>query len=239
MPEHSQNYPELPLELIDDQPEYEVEQVLGSRRVGRHHKLQYLLRWKGYSAAHDSWEAAAETNCPNLIKEFYTANPTAIRSAQRTYINPSEINYDDIPSSPMNPDDYYTTETQSSPSHQSQDSNKTGLALCQSTLTDQSTELTYYNQQENEENQWINCNDNNEEEFDNEDHQQLVLAQRHAVREKKQRQAVPPYYQQLKQCPEVNYSIGQYDDPTENTPEDFYQRLDGFLHSHENPHYYD
>jgi hypothetical protein len=37
----------------------------------------------------------------------------------------------------------------------------------------------------------------------------------------------------------VNYSGGQYDDPAENTTEDFYRRLDGFLHSHEDPHYYD
>jgi Chromo (CHRromatin Organisation MOdifier) domain len=144
-PEHSRNYPEPLPELIDDQPEYKVERVLDSRRTGRHKKLQYLLIWKGYSAAHDSWEAAAETNCPDLIQKFYAANPTAIRSTQGTYINPPEINYDDIPSSPMKPDDYFTMETRSSPGYQSQDSNETGLAVRQSTLADQSTELAYSN----------------------------------------------------------------------------------------------
>ena len=168
-PEHGPNYPEPPLELIDDQPEYKVEQVLGSCQVGCYRKLQYLLRWKGYSAAHDSWEAAAETNCPDLVQEFYVANPAAIRGAQETYMNPSEINYDNIPSSPINPHNY-TMETRSSPDYQSQDSTETGLALRQSTLDNQSTELAYYNQQENEENQWINCNNDNKEEFYNEDH---------------------------------------------------------------------
>jgi Chromo (CHRromatin Organisation MOdifier) domain len=80
------------LELIDDQPEYEVEQVLGSHRIGHHKKLQYLLRWKGYSPAHDSWEAAADANCPDLIREFYMANPTAMRTLDtKSYINPSDL----------------------------------------------------------------------------------------------------------------------------------------------------
>ena len=113
-PEHSPNYPEPPPELIDDQPEYEIEQVLESRHIGHHRKLQYLLRWKGYSAAHDSWEAVAETNCPDLIQEFYVANPAAIRSAQNDYINPLEIDYTDKSLSHMNPHDD-TAETWSFP----------------------------------------------------------------------------------------------------------------------------
>jgi hypothetical protein len=122
----------------------------------------------------------AETNCLDLIQEFYTANPTAIRSAHKTYINPSEIYYMEIPSSPMDPH-YDTTKTWSSLGYQSQDSTETGLALCQSSLDDQSTELAYHNQHDD--------NNDNKEHY-NKDH-------RRAVREGKQRQTVPPYYQQL------------------------------------------
>jgi Chromo (CHRromatin Organisation MOdifier) domain len=86
---HGQNYPKpLPV-LIDDQSEYKVEQVLGSRCTGHHCKLQYLLRWKDYSAAHNSWKATADTNCLDLIREFYAANPTAMRTLEtQGYINP-------------------------------------------------------------------------------------------------------------------------------------------------------
>jgi hypothetical protein len=51
---HGPNFAELPPELIEDQEKYEVEQVLASRLYGCWKKLQYLIRWKGYSHAHDS-----------------------------------------------------------------------------------------------------------------------------------------------------------------------------------------
>ena len=77
--EHGRNFEQLPLELIEGEPEYEVEQVLSSRRVGHKKKaLQYLLRWKGYSQAHDSWEPANQVHASKLVKEFYNKNPLAI-----------------------------------------------------------------------------------------------------------------------------------------------------------------
>jgi hypothetical protein len=77
-------YQEPVPDLIDGQPEWEVEQILGARE--QHNQLQYLVRWKGFSKAHDSWEPLAHISADKLIKEFYHTNPQAIRST--TYKNP-------------------------------------------------------------------------------------------------------------------------------------------------------
>jgi Chromo (CHRromatin Organisation MOdifier) domain len=48
-----------------------VEQVLASRLYGRWKKLQYLIRWKGYSHAHDSWASADDVHAPDLVQAFH------------------------------------------------------------------------------------------------------------------------------------------------------------------------
>ena len=42
--------------------------------------LQYLLQWKGYSQAHNSWELANQVYAPELVKEFYDKNPLTVRT---------------------------------------------------------------------------------------------------------------------------------------------------------------
>jgi Chromo (CHRromatin Organisation MOdifier) domain len=71
MEEHGPNFPELPPELIKEQEEYEVEQVLASRLYGCWKKLQYLIRWKGYSHTHDSWVSADDVHAPDLVQTFH------------------------------------------------------------------------------------------------------------------------------------------------------------------------
>ena len=66
------------LELINGQPEWEVEQILCVRRYQC--QVQYLIRWKGFSEAHDSWEPAANVHADKLIQEFYKRYPKAIRN---------------------------------------------------------------------------------------------------------------------------------------------------------------
>jgi hypothetical protein len=63
--EHGPNFAEPPPELIDEQEEYKVEQILASRLYGCWKKLQYLIRWKGYSHA------------PDLVQAFHRSNPQA------------------------------------------------------------------------------------------------------------------------------------------------------------------
>jgi RNase H-like domain found in reverse transcriptase/Integrase zinc binding domain len=52
--EHGENFPEPPPDLVEGEEEFKIEQVLASRQYGHRKKLQYFLRWKGYSQAHDS-----------------------------------------------------------------------------------------------------------------------------------------------------------------------------------------
>ena len=81
-PEHGTNFTEPPPDLVDGAKEYEVEAVLGQQTYGRGKKKQYLIKWKGYSDAHNSWEAATDVNAPELVKEYLTTQPTQIRIIQ-------------------------------------------------------------------------------------------------------------------------------------------------------------
>jgi hypothetical protein len=69
-------YQEPVPDLIDGQPEWGVEDILGTRR--RCNQLQYLVWWKGFSEAHDSWEPLTHISTDNLIQKFHRENPTAI-----------------------------------------------------------------------------------------------------------------------------------------------------------------
>jgi Chromo (CHRromatin Organisation MOdifier) domain len=77
MEEHGPNFTEPPPELIKEQEEYKVEQVLASRLYRCWKKLQYLIHWKGYSHAHDSWMSAGDMHAPDLIQAFHQGNPQA------------------------------------------------------------------------------------------------------------------------------------------------------------------
>jgi hypothetical protein len=77
--EHGANYPEPPPDLVNDQEEYEVEEILASRCYGRWKKLQYLVKWVRYSPAHNSWEPAENVNTPELVTEFHQQHASTAR----------------------------------------------------------------------------------------------------------------------------------------------------------------
>jgi len=44
----------------------------------KHNKLEFLVKWSGYTDDYNTWEP--EANCANsrdIIKEFYKSNPSA------------------------------------------------------------------------------------------------------------------------------------------------------------------
>ena len=75
---NGQSYQEPAPDLINGQPEWEVESILKVRRW--RNQLQFLIRWKGFSEAHDSWEPAKDVHAEELVDEFYKRHPTAIRT---------------------------------------------------------------------------------------------------------------------------------------------------------------
>jgi len=56
--EHGENFIEPPPETIEGEEEWEIEQILGKCHFGQGKKVQYLVRWKGYSPAHDQWSTS-------------------------------------------------------------------------------------------------------------------------------------------------------------------------------------
>ena len=71
--------PPLP-EVIDDEPEWEVDRILDHRQLkqGRQSKVQYLLRFTGYGAEHDMWQDDV-SNCSRLVQEYWDSKPVTQR----------------------------------------------------------------------------------------------------------------------------------------------------------------
>ena len=52
---HGPNFMRPPPDLIDGEEEYEIKEILQSRRHGRGRKVQYLVKWKGYPDSENMW----------------------------------------------------------------------------------------------------------------------------------------------------------------------------------------
>jgi hypothetical protein len=89
---HGPNYTRPPPDLINEEEEYEVEQVLSSRRHGKGHKVQYLVKWKGYPDSDNEWVNWDDMHAEEALEDFRKQNPrviTHIRGTQNAAREPN------------------------------------------------------------------------------------------------------------------------------------------------------
>jgi hypothetical protein len=63
-----------PLELQDDETEYEVQEVLATKLIRG--KLKYRVQWKGWDPDPEWYPASSLSNSPLLLQEFHTKHPS-------------------------------------------------------------------------------------------------------------------------------------------------------------------
>ena len=80
---HGSNYTKPPPDLINDEEEYEVEQILDSRVRGRSRKVQYLVKWIGYPSSDNQWLDAEQLTADEAIREFKKKRPHAVTHIRR------------------------------------------------------------------------------------------------------------------------------------------------------------
>ncbi len=89
--EHGANFLEPPPEIIEGQEEWEVEDIINRRFFGKKKTKQYLVKWKGYSDAHNTWEPEENISANELIQQYEGRQkqgaPTYIKA---TRIQPEE-----------------------------------------------------------------------------------------------------------------------------------------------------
>jgi hypothetical protein len=87
---HGPNFTRPPPDLINGEAEYEVEAIRNHCHFGKNKKLQYLLKWKGYPEADNTWESEDQLNAPDLLKQYNRRhNLSSIKAqAKLTTIHP-------------------------------------------------------------------------------------------------------------------------------------------------------
>ena len=91
MPTHGANYQHPPPDLVDGMEEFKVEKVLDSRQYGRGHKLQYLIKWKGYPNLDNQWVNWDDaTESLDAIWDFKQLNP-----GQEIHIKVSPLSWEE------------------------------------------------------------------------------------------------------------------------------------------------
>ncbi len=72
--------PPPPVDIIDDEPEWEVVRILEHRLVkrGRKTKVEYLITFNGCGPEHNAWQDDIE-NCRQKVKDYWASKPESER----------------------------------------------------------------------------------------------------------------------------------------------------------------
>ena len=71
-------YDRPPPDIIDEEEEYEVDQILDTRirKRGRYAVRQYLVSWRGYPQEENTWQDEESLDkCSELLSEFRSRHP--------------------------------------------------------------------------------------------------------------------------------------------------------------------
>ena len=60
---------------MDGEEEFEVENVLRHQYFGKGRNLQYLIKWKGYPTADNTWEPVEQVFAPTKVQAYHRAHP--------------------------------------------------------------------------------------------------------------------------------------------------------------------
>jgi hypothetical protein len=77
--EHGKAQPAPTPELVEGEPEWEIETILTSRHHGHKKELQYLVKWLGYPESDISWEPVENVHAPKLTLAFHKEHPAAAK----------------------------------------------------------------------------------------------------------------------------------------------------------------
>ena len=88
---HGPNYSRPPPDLVDGEEEFEVEQILDMKQMGRGHKTHYLVKWKGYPTSDNSWEPEKNLNANELIAEFKRSFRPKKTKAKKVFIRAGRV----------------------------------------------------------------------------------------------------------------------------------------------------
>jgi len=75
----------MPEEVGEEEEEYVVEKIM-RHRFTKKGKLEYFLKWKGFTVADNTWEPAENLNCPGLVSVYETErknNKNSSRTQQK------------------------------------------------------------------------------------------------------------------------------------------------------------